>query len=294
MIGVFLLAVAVAPREEYQALLRQYDAPLEVYHRDLPRAKAACQPFLQLAREHSDDPVAVDALHWVVTHTFVEDEAGQAMDLLVRNHSRDERLGQICRELDRQYGNSFKPLENLFRAVLRNNPNRESQGVACLALARRLKKDREIVDCERLWHDAESKGWPLNFVPRPKVTDTELARLGQESAHLFQRVIDEFGDIKDAGETLGDTARIEQALSIGRVAPEIEGEDLDGERFALSNYRGKVVVLYFWSHELCGVCRASYPEDRGAGQADGRSSIRHAGDRQRRQPRGIAEAAGGR
>jgi len=35
---------------------------------------------------------------------------------------------------------------------------------------------------------------------------------------------------------------------IGTIAPEIEGEDLDGKRFKLSDYRGKVVVLDFWGH----------------------------------------------
>jgi cytochrome oxidase Cu insertion factor (SCO1/SenC/PrrC family) len=35
-------------------------------------------------------------------------------------------------------------------------------------------------------------------------------------------------------------------LAIGSVAPEIEGEDVDGQPFKLSDYRGKVVVLDFW------------------------------------------------
>lgn len=35
-------------------------------------------------------------------------------------------------------------------------------------------------------------------------------------------------------------------LQIGMVAPDIEGEDLDGVTFKLSDYRGKVVVLDFW------------------------------------------------
>jgi hypothetical protein len=38
------------------------------------------------------------------------------------------------------------------------------------------------------------------------------------------------------------------AFEVGAVAPEIEGEDLDGHRFKLSDYRGKVVVLDFWGH----------------------------------------------
>ncbi|MBI2808576.1 MAG: redoxin domain-containing protein [Planctomycetes bacterium] len=31
------------------------------------------------------------------------------------------------------------------------------------------------------------------------------------------------------------------------MAQEIEGQDQDGKHFKLSDYRGKVVLLYFWS-----------------------------------------------
>ena len=37
-----------------------------------------------------------------------------------------------------------------------------------------------------------------------------------------------------------------KALSIGKVAPEIEAEDIDGVKFKLSDYRGKGVVLAVW------------------------------------------------
>ena len=35
-------------------------------------------------------------------------------------------------------------------------------------------------------------------------------------------------------------------LAIGKVAPEISGVDVEGRKFKLSDYRGKVVVLDFW------------------------------------------------
>jgi hypothetical protein len=39
-----------------------------------------------------------------------------------------------------------------------------------------------------------------------------------------------------------------EELKVGNVAPDIEGEDVDGKKFKLSDYRGKVVVLDFWGH----------------------------------------------
>ena len=35
-------------------------------------------------------------------------------------------------------------------------------------------------------------------------------------------------------------------LEIGKPAPEIQGKDVTGKSFKLSEYRGKVVVLDFW------------------------------------------------
>jgi hypothetical protein len=36
--------------------------------------------------------------------------------------------------------------------------------------------------------------------------------------------------------------------AVGAPAPEIEGEDLFGRTFSLSEYRGRVVVLAFWGN----------------------------------------------
>ena len=37
-----------------------------------------------------------------------------------------------------------------------------------------------------------------------------------------------------------------ERLQVGMVAPDIEGKDLDGVAFKLSDYRGKAVVIDFW------------------------------------------------
>jgi peroxiredoxin len=62
-------------------------------------------------------------------------------------------------------------------------------------------------------------------------------------------------------DLVGRTAFVIKHLMIGKVAPEIEGADLDGAPFRLSQYRGQVVVLNF-SAEWCGICRTAYPYER--------------------------------
>ena len=52
-----------------------------------------------------------------------------------------------------------------------------------------------------------------------------------------------------------------QNLMIGDVAPNIVGTDFDGAEFDLTDFRGKVTVLYF-TGEWCGPCRREYPYQR--------------------------------
>ena len=82
-------------------------------------------------------------------------------------------------------------------------------------------------------------------------------------------------------ETVATLAGIElddiRTLGIGQPAPEIQGEEPDGTPMTLSEFRGKVVVLAFFHHEVCD-CRAVYPP------ADpGRAVSRPAAGRPRRQ-----------
>jgi hypothetical protein len=53
-------------------------------------------------------------------------------------------------------------------------------------------------------------------------------------------------------EAVAEKARGElfevRRLQVGKVALDIIAEDLDGVKFKLSDYRGKVVVLDFWGN----------------------------------------------
>ena len=54
---------------------------------------------------------------------------------------------------------------------------------------------------------------------------------------------------------------LEVGLEIGQLAPEISGTDFDGTPFNIADYRGKVVVLFFWG-DWCVSCNGIFPQMR--------------------------------
>ena len=77
-------------------------------------------------------------------------------------------------------------------------------------------------------------------------------------------------------------------LAVGKPAPEIEGEDVDGRRFKLSDHRGKVIVLTF-SGNWCGPCREMYPRERAARRPPQGPAVRPPVREHRPGPRDPAE-----
>ena len=198
------------------------------------------------------------------------------MDVLIRDHLDfiAENLGErtIARALNDGDPQPAPHVDRLYRALYEQGKSRETRGRMGLILARHLKGEAELVESFAVRgtdpaRRPEIAMWPRSYVEWLQKTGAESLR--QQAEAMFERVKVDYGDIKDLHgtvlqkETLATVADIElvdmRTLRIGQTAPEITGEDIDGKRMTLSEYRGKVVLLDFGSHEHCGGCRLAYP-----------------------------------
>jgi hypothetical protein len=113
---------------------------------------------------------------------------------------------------------------------------------------------RRRADSATRWRDpAYRKLWPAKVIEAEKqLLTANPDELLHEAEKLFERTIAEYGDVTASRGTLGQMAQATlfelHHLVVGKAAPDIEGEDIDGKKFKLSDYRGKIVLLDFWGH----------------------------------------------
>jgi RNA polymerase sigma factor (sigma-70 family) len=178
--------------------------------------------LLTLLENEPASPAALGAALWILTNSPDGPDLQKAANVLLESHIQNPELAALTQELERMRPSCSS---NLLQAMLDQNPNKEVRGKACMALATMRK-------------DAAGFG-----------TNTSATA---EAEKLYERVIAEFGSVQgQGGKALAELARPElselRKLAIGKVAPEINGSDLFGGSMKLSDYRGRVVTLLFWS-----------------------------------------------
>jgi hypothetical protein len=256
--------------DEYTRLTREYDRDqAEVARRSMLAASPAERSdllheasrnsekfagrFLKLAQQSPNSASTVDALTWVLAHTDAISAPGQrlrleAIDVLAREHARDPHLVRALPVLEHL---PYEPAEALLRLAAEKNPRREVRGAACLTLARYLSHKADAARClKREACMAECLGHLWGKAVVGKLQEADPDRAAADAERFLGDVTRQYGDLRDGEQTASQAAAAElyelTHLAIGKVAPDIEGRDLDGKRFRLSDCRGKVVVLDFW------------------------------------------------
>jgi hypothetical protein len=181
--------------------------------------------LLELVEKAPDAPEAPEALTWIVTRNFQSPDGTKALAIILDKYITSDKIGPICQYLGYIPGGEA---EGRLRTIIEKNQHPGPQGYAKTALAEILKQRA----------DGRTPGDPK--------------KASEECESLLGEVVERYGDIQTTRGTLKDVAEpilFEiRHLGIGKSAPEIDGEDIDGKKFKLSDYRGKVVVLDFWGH----------------------------------------------
>lgn len=227
--------------------------------------------FVKLAERYPTDPLVLEVLtqavrvmngedsaiqmSWVMSKTAFprrskDDSTARAMALLLRDHLRSDKLGAVCERM--RYG-TRKEYETFLHRVMNESPHKEVQGLACLSLAQFLNSHAKRFDLleERpelavRYEELLGKDYYDELQRRGRVGRT------REVEQLLELAVVKYGDVKMPwGGPVGEQASRElfelRHLAVGKTALDIEGDDQDGKPFKLSDVRGKVVLVYFWS-----------------------------------------------
>ena len=230
-----------------QALLQEIQAAPNTV-----KFEAHAGRILEMARSHPEDPAGADALLWVLLRdTDGAELLDQALFLLQRDHARSPKLGQAFRPLA-----DLPPtvaVEKLLRAIAEKNPDAGLQTEATFHLAHTLnqqfqlwvkwQQSKEAVDREAL---ELVNGKDLIA----KIKGVDPVKLSAEAEKAYDKFIAAAGSGSSGRRSPLEMAKRElydlRYLSVGKVAPETEGEDVEGQKLKLSDYRGKVTAIVFW------------------------------------------------
>ena len=188
----------------------------DFYYANLPKLQEKCGTDLNaVVAANADNPANFDAIMWVTMNMAGTDTGTQAMDTLFEKYIDNEQMVNLCTVL----AQGRMPVENTeakLEQLIEESPHETVKASATMALAKNVKDEAR-------------------------------------AEKLYESLVANYGDLTSAmtrGKTFKEVAGNAlfqlKYLSIGKVAPDIEGEDLDGVAFKLSDYRGKVVVLDFW------------------------------------------------
>ena len=228
------------PRAEYEALLAEFTEAQQAFfkkHRNVyeksginaaRRFEREANPapdfiprFQDGAAKYAPTPNAIPYLNWLLTadRKAKNDVSRDALANLVVDHIKSPELETAVLALEQGWMATGKAAtEEAIAEVLANNEHVEVKAAALFVRAQIALQDQKASS---------------------EIVDAAVATLKQ--------VLEMVPDASYAPRAESKVFE-EEHLQVGKAAPDIEGRDLDGVEFKLSDYQGKVVLLDFWGN----------------------------------------------
>jgi hypothetical protein len=215
------------------------------------KGQPLAEKALALVRDRAADNEAVEVLTWVINYQPESPAASAAAELLARHHLKSpETLNTASRFQQAPMPWTEKLLRRLAEADLPRD--RKARALICLAECTKSKAEVRglLNNLDPAMVKVVEERYGKAYLAEMRAADP--AKLEAEAIRLFEEAAQKYGSEKYGSRTIADHVKgvifEMRNLVVGKQAPDIAGEDIDGKKFKLSDYRGKVVVLDFWGN----------------------------------------------
>ncbi len=200
----------------------------------------------------------------------------QAVELLAKYQATNSGVGPLCGFIGHNWIWRWreKPVVDFLQAVIKDNPDHANRGQAIFSLGSlNVCKAENLAEFER-WRSV-----PFYVESIGKFDTTDLTKWGdsksvaEEAERQLEDVVANYADCRNlrprGNNQEQPLLKIEAEkqlhellhLSLGKAAPEIEAESIEGKKLKLSDSRGKITVVSFWA-SWCGPCMQMVPAER--------------------------------
>lgn len=182
----------------------------------LPKIEDYAPQLMELVKADPASEAAWDAYFFIARTARTGEWFGQASEAIMTHFSGSEKIADFLPAL----GSGTPEATEMLEKLIESSPFDLVKGRASFMLASTLARGNDPQKEERV-------------------------------IELYETIMAKYADLEMGRDRkLGDVVEGQlfalKNLKIGKVAPDIEGQDLDEVAFKLSDYRGKVVVLDFW------------------------------------------------